>query len=156
MAYFGGMAYFGVYVLQIWGVGVVRRVRIHTKSFTRTLPRTWKEKFLGMPFQRADNLRKTTSPQTTPIPDFHGKPGVGPKSPGVPTEFLLSAKQSPTEFRRVPQIFPNFREFVGHPQTCVYPDVCLGIANVSGKAPFPGQGLWQIHNVPAPFALRNL
>ena len=23
---------------------------------------------------------------------------------------------------------------VGHPQTCVYPDVCLGIAHVSGKA----------------------
>ena len=29
---------------------------------------------------------------------------------------------------------------VRHPQTCVYPDVCLGIAHVSGKAPLPGQG----------------
>ena len=29
---------------------------------------------------------------------------------------------------------------VGHPQTCVYPDVCLGIAHVSGKAPSPGTG----------------
>ena len=29
---------------------------------------------------------------------------------------------------------------IGHPQTCVYPDVCLGIAHVSGKAPLPGQG----------------
>ena len=28
----------------------------------------------------------------------------------------------------------------GHPQTCVYPDVCLGIAHVSGKIPLPGQG----------------
>ena len=27
----------------------------------------------------------------------------------------------------------------GHPQTCVYSDVCLGIAHVSGKAPLPGQ-----------------
>ena len=28
----------------------------------------------------------------------------------------------------------------GHPQTCVYPDVCSGIGNVSGKLPLPGQG----------------
>ena len=28
----------------------------------------------------------------------------------------------------------------GTPQTCVYPDVCLGIAHVSGKAPLAGQG----------------
>ena len=26
----------------------------------------------------------------------------------------------------------------GHPQTCVYPDVCLGIDRVSGKAPCSG------------------
>ena len=31
---------------------------------------------------------------------------------------------------------------IGHPQTCVYPDVCLGIAHVSGKAPLSGQGVW--------------
>ena len=31
---------------------------------------------------------------------------------------------------------------VGHPQTCVYPDVCLGDGDVSGKAPLPGQGAW--------------
>ena len=31
---------------------------------------------------------------------------------------------------------------VGHPQTCVDPDVCLGIGDVSGKAPLPGQGAW--------------
>ena len=43
---------------------------------------------------------------------------------------------------------------IGHPQTCVYPDVCLGIAHVSGKVPLPGQGVWQIHNVSAPFALQ--
>ena len=43
----------------------------------------------------------------------------------------------------------------GHPQTCVYPDVCLGIAHVSGKAPLSGQGVWQIHNVSAPFALQE-
>ena len=30
----------------------------------------------------------------------------------------------------------------GHPQTCVYPDVCLGIAHVSGKVPLSGQGVW--------------
>ena len=37
--------------------------------------------------------------------------------------------------------------FLGHPvlgpldpQTCVYPDVCLGIADVSGKAPLSGHG----------------
>ena len=30
--------------------------------------------------------------------------------------------------------------FFGHPQTCVYPDVCLGIAHVSGKDPFPDKG----------------
>ena len=42
------------------------------------------------------------------------------------------------------------------PQTCVYPDVCLGIAHVSGKGPLPGQGVWQIHNVSALFAPRNL
>ena len=29
---------------------------------------------------------------------------------------------------------------LGHPQTCVYPDVCLGIAHVSGKGPLSGQG----------------
>ena len=29
-------------------------------------------------------------------------------------------------------------EIFGHPQTCVYPDVCLGIAHVSGKAPSLG------------------
>ena len=29
---------------------------------------------------------------------------------------------------------------LGHPQTCVYPDVCLGIAHVSGKVPLSGQG----------------
>ena len=46
--------------------------------------------------------------------------------------------------------------FLGHPQTCVYPDVCLGIAHVSGKARLPGQAVWQIHNVSAPFAPRNL
>ena len=28
--------------------------------------------------------------------------------------------------------------FVGHPETCVYPDVCLGIDNVSGEPPCPG------------------
>ena len=32
--------------------------------------------------------------------------------------------------------------FFGHPQTCVYPDVCLGIAHVSGKVPLSGQGVW--------------
>ena len=37
---------------------------------------------------------------------------------------------------RIPEFDPKF----GHPQTCVYPDVCLGIAHVSGKAPLPGQG----------------
>ena len=37
----------------------------------------------------------------------------------------------------------------GYPQTCVYPDVCLGIAHVSGKAPLPGQGKREIHNVSA-------
>ena len=31
---------------------------------------------------------------------------------------------------------------IGHPQTCVYPDVCLGIAHVSGKVPLSGQGVW--------------
>ena len=25
---------------------------------------------------------------------------------------------------------------------CVYPDVCLGIAHVSGKVPLSGQGVW--------------
>ena len=30
---------------------------------------------------------------------------------------------------------------VGHPQTCVYPDVCLGIAHVSGKILLSGQGV---------------
>ena len=39
--------------------------------------------------------------------------------------------------------------FLGHPQTCVYSDVCLDIAHVSGKGPLPGQGVWQIHNVSA-------
>ena len=43
---------------------------------------------------------------------------------------------------------------LGHPQTCVYPDVCLGIAHVSGKGPLPGQGVWQLHNVSALFALQ--
>ena len=28
------------------------------------------------------------------------------------------------------------------PQTCVYPDVSLGIAHASGKAPLSGQGVW--------------
>ena len=28
----------------------------------------------------------------------------------------------------------------GHPQTCGYPDVCLGTGDVSGKAPLQGQG----------------
>ena len=42
----------------------------------------------------------------------------------------------------------------GQPQTCVCPDVCLGIAHVSGKVPLSGQGVWQIHNVSAPFALQ--
>ena len=36
----------------------------------------------------------------------------------------------------------NVLGIFGHPQTCVYPDVCLGIAHVSGKAPLPGQGVW--------------
>ena len=45
------------------------------------------------------------------------------------------------------------KKTIGHPQTCVYPDVCLGIAHVPGKAPLSGQGVWQIHNVSAPFAL---
>ena len=26
------------------------------------------------------------------------------------------------------------------PETCVYPDVCLGLAHVSGKVPLSGQG----------------
>ena len=43
---------------------------------------------------------------------------------------------------------------IGHPQTCVYPDVCLGLAHVSDKDPLSGQRVWQIHNVSAPFALR--
>ena len=30
--------------------------------------------------------------------------------------------------------------------------MCLGIAHVSGKVPLSGQGVWQIHNVSAPFA----
>ena len=34
--------------------------------------------------------------------------------------------------------------YFGHPKTCVYPDVCLGIAPVSGKAPLPG--LWCTSN----------
>ena len=39
------------------------------------------------------------------------------------------------------------------------PDLCLPrcvfrIAHVSGKAPLPGQGVWQIHNVSALFALQ--
>ena len=29
--------------------------------------------------------------------------------------------------------------------------MCLGIAHVSGKVPLPGQGVWQIHIVSAPF-----
>ena len=33
-----------------------------------------------------------------------------------------------------PKMLKNF----GHPQTCVYPDVCLGIAHVSGNAPLSG------------------
>ena len=28
--------------------------------------------------------------------------------------------------------------WIGHPWTCVYPDVCLGIGDVSGKVPLPG------------------
>ena len=43
---------------------------------------------------------------------------------------------------------------LGHPQTCVYPDVCLGIAHVSGNVTLSGQGVWQIHNVSALFALQ--
>ena len=31
---------------------------------------------------------------------------------------------------------------IEHPQTCVYPDVCLGIGDVCSKAPLPGQGAW--------------
>ena len=38
---------------------------------------------------------------------------------------------------------------LGHPQTCVYPDVCLGIGDVSGKVPLPRQGPWQIHKASA-------
>ena len=34
---------------------------------------------------------------------------------------------------------------LGHPQTCVYPDVCLGIAHVSARPLAPGEGLYQIH-----------
>ena len=37
--------------------------------------------------------------------------------------------------------YPYQTPKIGHPQTCVYPDVCLGIAHVSGKVPFSGQGL---------------
>ena len=34
----------------------------------------------------------------------------------------------------------SYPEKFAHPQACVYPDVCLGIAHVSGKAPLSGQG----------------
>ena len=54
----------------------------------------------------------------------------------------------------VPFPAPNLADRIGHPQTCVYPDVCLGVAHVSGKAPLSGQGVRQIHNVSALFALQ--
>ena len=49
---------------------------------------------------------------------------------------------------------PSWERIIWPPQTCVYPDVCLGIAHVSGKVPPSGQEVWQIHNVSAPFALQ--
>ena len=52
--------------------------------------------------------------------------------------------------RCVVEVLGGCRMVFGDPQTCVYPDVCLGIGHASGKAPFLGQGVWQIHNVSAP------
>ena len=37
---------------------------------------------------------------------------------------------------------PCLEQLSGNPQTCVYHGVCLGIGDVSGKAPLPGQGAW--------------
>ena len=42
----------------------------------------------------------------------------------------------------------------GRPQTCVYPNVCLGIGKVSGKAILLGQGVWQIHKESVLLALQ--
>ena len=50
----------------------------------------------------------------------------------------------------VSQPAPYRWSLVGHPQTCVYPDVCLRTDIVSGKLPLPGQGIWWI---PLPFLL---
>ena len=55
--------------------------------------------------------------------------------------------------RQILTVFVQHRK-IAPPQTCVYLDVCLGIAHVSGKAPPSGQGVWQIHNVSPLFALQ--
>ena len=46
--------------------------------------------------------------------------------------------------------------FWGHPQTCVYPDVCLGIAHVSGKAPLSGQGEKGRYTMYLPFSPQGI
>ena len=65
---------------------------------------------------------------------------------------IFGYKKEPTALcnktgKSLPPQKKDFPDSIGHPQTCVYPDVCLGIAHV-----LPGQGVWQIHNVSALFA----
>ena len=60
----------------------------------------------------AKAFRGPKSPATTPNPEFFPENPASPRNPpGIPTEFILSAVQNPTEFHWIPWVFPKFPEF---------------------------------------------
>ena len=67
-------------------------------------------------------------------------------------------QRKPLKFnRRTPFVNSSGCDFyIGRPQTCVCPDVCLGIVHVSGNAPLSGQGVGRYTMYLPLFAARNL
>ena len=63
----------------------------------------------SVPSLEAPELLSPNRPKPPPNPQFFRKPGVAPKSPGIPTEFILKRH---TKFHWGPLSFPKFLDFL--------------------------------------------
>ena len=80
---------------------------------------------------------KNPSKNPCPYSNPYKAPSKNPSKKALPLKNLLRTLLRSVRLHDPLGVHPTL---IGHPQTCVYPDVCLGIAHFSGKSLLSGQG----------------
>ena len=87
--------------------------------------------------------QKPFDPPNRPNPKFSRNPALPRNPPGIPTEFILSAIQNPTEFHWIPLNFSEIsRNFPNFPEFAHIPPNPWNFRKIRGGEEFTQSGKW--------------